>query len=64
MSNDRQVLLNQIEELRQQMVESAERLGFGHPQVLRYSQKLDEVCTQTMKPQFQKKYQIDLNASI
>lgn len=45
----------EMEALRQQMVASAEILGFRHPIVIRYSQELDVLYTQSMRNEYAQK---------
>ncbi len=44
-----------MEELRKQMVDSAELLGLCHPTVLSYSKELDAEYTQSMRHKYPKK---------
>lgn len=55
MKTEHQMLSDQMEELRQKMVESATLLGFTHPTVLRYSQQLDVIYTISMQNQVSNK---------
>ncbi|WHY71131.1 aspartyl-phosphate phosphatase Spo0E family protein [Fictibacillus enclensis] len=46
----------QIEHLRQQMIDTANSLGLNHPQVLNYSQKIDETHNLILKMEQGKQY--------
>ncbi|MDN4526822.1 aspartyl-phosphate phosphatase Spo0E family protein [Fictibacillus fluitans] len=46
----------QLEHLRQQMIDTANSLGLNHPQVLNYSRKIDETHNMILKMEQEELY--------